>query len=180
MDPKAQSSFMSHQQLRESNTCRLLIADFFKSFSVPQRTRDTYFKAKDVAVDVDREAAFNACFPDLPFYVCLMPIPKSKEFTTLHSLEGTRGGDLARMYLNNVTRVFNTAAGRSVVALFKLPYMDGAYCMHAMDRDVVDPYDFPGGVYSNASEKGGRFFIQGLDNFAKHEFIRTMVKRVLG
>ena len=40
---------------------------------------------------------------------------------------------------------------------------------------MIDPYDFDGGVYSMPSQQGGRVFIQGLDNFARHSRVKELV-----
>lgn len=174
-----QQAAMSFSEARNASSIKILLNDFAKSLSIPQRLLSKYWQEFDRAPGEDRESTFNRVFCGLPFYVAAMPLSKSREFTSIHSLEGKTGGHLVRQYLDTVVRVSQPAAGRGVVALINVPYMDGAYVVHALNTDVVNPLLFNGGFFSMPSEQGGRMFIQSAKHFGSHPVIVEAVRKAL-
>lgn len=169
-------SMHTFQEQRAASLSRNLVNDFMEAFKFPQRVRSLYYKQQEGGAGLDREAVFNRVFPGLPFYVAIAPLPKSKELTSIHNLEGKKGGELARLFKSTIQRTFNAAAERSVLMLFQVPFMDGGYCMHAIDERYINPLDFPGAFYSLKSETGSRVFIHAMVNFAAHPVVNEMVR----
>lgn len=174
---KQMSSILSFKEIRDVVLVKTLISDFAVALKIPQRLLSQYWKQVEIAKEVDREAIFNRVFSSLPFYVAVTPLPKSKDFTQLHQLEGKKGDGLISLFMNTIARCHNVAAGRGVVSLFKMPFMDGAYVIHALDVSILD---FPGGMYTMPSLKGGRMVIQAASNFVMHPVIKEQVEKSIG